>query len=83
MFIHWLLTGSNILNNVGRLGGLSELVFVAEAALDEPCVLPPPPDPLLTPSVSGREYSKLYIATIELHSTILATAASSKLVISH
>ena len=42
MFIHSLLTGSKILNNVGRLGGLSD-VFAAEAALDEPCALPPPP----------------------------------------
>ena len=70
MFIHCLLTGSKSLNNVGRVSGLSELVFVAEAAPDEPCVLPLPPDPPLTPSVSGREYSKLCIATIELHSTI-------------
>ena len=43
MFTHLLLTGSKILSNVGRLGGLSELVFGAEAALDEPCELPPPP----------------------------------------
>ena len=43
MFIHWLLAGSKILSNVGRVGGLSDMVFAAEAALDEPCALPPPP----------------------------------------
>ena len=43
MFIHWLLIGSKILSIVGRVGGLSDVVFAAEAALDEPCALPPPP----------------------------------------
>ena len=43
MFIHWLLTGSKILSIVGRVGGLSGMVFAAEAPPDEPCALPLPP----------------------------------------
>ena len=43
MFIHWLLIGSKILSIAGRVGRLSDMVFAAEAPLDEPCALPPPP----------------------------------------
>ena len=47
MLIHWLLTGSKILSIIGRVGGLSDVVFAAEAALDAPCALPPPPSIIL------------------------------------
>ena len=43
MFFHWLLAGCKILSIVGRVGGLSDMLFAAEAALDEPFALPPPP----------------------------------------
>ena len=34
MFIHWLLIGIKTVSIVGRVGGLSDVVFAAEAALD-------------------------------------------------
>ena len=43
IFIHWRLNGSKILSIVDRVGRLSDVLFAAEAALDEPCALPPPP----------------------------------------
>ena len=64
MFTHLLLTGSKILSNVGRLGGLSELVFVTEAALDEPCALPPPPSPSII-VIMITINSKLVILTVD------------------
>ena len=56
MFIHLLLTGSKILSIVGRVGGLSDMVLAAEAALGEPCAFSPDPPPSIRIIIYCNDY---------------------------